>query len=143
MTLEHAMHGVLDRTLTRILAPRVRPTSFHNPFHPADPPSQWAYKLPLPFLQRTEAAFNEFESHLKRLINARRAAAALGDVREGAAGKKDLLGALIYANVPDEEEEDKEDAKKKAKLTDEEVLGNVFGIMIAGHGESRSIWWGW
>lgn len=63
--------------------------------------------------------------------------ASSSDLREGSDGRRDLLGALVYANTDVEEEDEKgEDAKKKVKVSDQDVLANMFVFLTAGHGAS-------
>ncbi|KAL8277596.1 hypothetical protein RQP46_010028 [Phenoliferia psychrophenolica] len=78
----------------------------------------WAYKLPIRKLQHVDVSYREFEVY------------------------KDLLGALIYAStdMDDEDGEDKESGteKKRATLSDDELMGNIFFFLLAGHETSAN-----
>lgn len=47
----------------------------------------------------------------------------------------------MYASASEDGESDgvEEGMKKRARLTDDEVLGNMFVIMVAGHGAQRLV----
>lgn len=71
---------------------------------------------------------------------------AQGNDVEQKRGKKDLLGALIQASAGAQGDVDEEEQKSGgekpnktgfAKLTDREVMGNIYVFLLAGHGESR------
>lgn len=69
---------------------------------------------------------------MHELLADRRASSS--DLGEGNEGRRDLLGALVYANTDVEEEEKDGDTKKKTNLTDQDVLANMFVFLTAGHG---------
>jgi hypothetical protein len=137
ITFRAATGGVLEGCFLRVVTPSVRydhalPSFFNwlNPFRA----SQWAFKLPIPRLHHVEESFTNFEAYIKGFIAHRRA--SMTDLRKADNGRTDLLGALCHASARDEEEgkaADK-DGEKKTRLSDREVLGNMFGIMVAGHG---------
>ncbi|ORY45437.1 cytochrome P450 [Leucosporidium creatinivorum] len=117
ITLAAAMHGVLDGGLIRLMCPT------------------WAVGLPIKRLQQVNQAYQEFDLYLKRMITARKATTA-SDVRETQGGRRDLLGALVHANQQETAGMDFEfnpTTKPKGTLSDDEVLGNMFVIMAAGH----------
>nr|CRX79145.1 hypothetical protein [Leucosporidium scottii] len=117
ITLAAAMHGVLDGGLIRLMCPT------------------WAAGLPIKRLQHVNQAYQEFDLYLKRMIAARQATTE-SDVRESQGGRRDLLGALVYANQQEAADRGPISSamtKPKGTLSDEEVLGNMFVIMAAGH----------
>lgn len=60
------------------------------------------------------------------------------DAQHGGDGRKDLLGALVHASTePDDEAGGAAPSKKGAQqLSDEEVHGNIYIFLLAGHGVS-------
>lgn len=93
--------------------------------------------LPIKRLQHVNEAYQEFELYLKRMIASRKATAE-SDVREARGGRRDLLGALVHASQQEASIDPLNSGKLKGTLSDEEVLGNMFVIMAAGHGESEA-----
>lgn len=58
------------------------------------------------------------------------------DLRKGEMGRDDMLGALCFASsVPEEGEVQ----KGQATFTENEVLGNSYGIMVAGHDSTAHV----
>ncbi|KDQ07348.1 hypothetical protein BOTBODRAFT_167101 [Botryobasidium botryosum FD-172 SS1] len=78
---------------------------------------RWVYRLPIKYLRDIELAFNTIFAFVRSQIAARR-----GDVQ----GKKDMCGLIVEAN-------DEDHVNPKAKLSDDEVVGNVLVSLIAGH----------
>lgn len=62
------------------------------------------------------------------------------DILSGAIPKKDVLSALVTANIAIERDASLSDAEatKVEAMTDEEVLGNMFIFLVAGHDTSAS-----
>jgi len=83
---------------------------------------QWALNLPLNYFRRIKEANLALESIVRRIIEKRRAE---GPSPQQEANEKDVFSLLMNAN----------DAEKdtKAALTDQELLSNVFLLMLAGH----------
>ncbi|KAI5475828.1 hypothetical protein MNV49_000792 [Pseudohyphozyma bogoriensis] len=108
--------------------------------HTATP--KWCYKLPIPLLRHIKECHHEFKVYLRGMIAERRAMAI--DTREDSNGKRDLLGALLYASADLEEEEERELVgdkgrdKARARLSDEELMGNLFVFLLAGHETSAN-----
>ncbi|KAI5476900.1 hypothetical protein MNV49_007072 [Pseudohyphozyma bogoriensis] len=99
-----AMLAVLDGLIARLALPKL------------------AWKLPIPYLQKMERGSKEFERAILQIIHDRNTGlTGAGEKREG---KNDLLTALIEAN----EEQD-----ASTRLTDAELLGNCFLILLAGY----------
>lgn len=102
------------------------------------------YSLPLPLkrLRHVKTCYTECDAYLARFIAERKSAD--WDLRESKSGKRDLLGALCYASAAEEsgsgseaEGEAKVDGgvkTKRTRLTDEEVMGNMYVFLLAGHG---------
>ena len=131
-----ALHGILDGAMIRVLTPEVCPLSCHCQFQLKT--IQWAYKLPIARLQHVKACYTECDDYLKSFIAQRKA--ATWDLRESDSGRRDLLGALCFASASAEEgdeemENDEGGEKKRCKLTEEEVMGNMYVFLLAGHGE--------
>lgn len=139
------MAGVLENALLKVITPNVRKKIFITLQKGALLTHsfcrvQWAYKLPVPRLHHVALCYEEFADYLKETIAERRASAA--DLRESEDGTWDVLGALVYASAEmDDEVEDglKGDEKakevKKGSLTEREVMGNMFALIGAGHGD--------
>ncbi|KAM0747788.1 cytochrome P450 [Meredithblackwellia eburnea MCA 4105] len=117
VSLRTAMHGVTQYGVHRALIP------------------QWAYKLPIPQLRHIEECFRDFELYVQEQIAERRAFSS--DPRTNPLGRKDLLGTMCYANARDSvtgvRDEIERDKDRLLALTDDELMGNMFVLMAAGH----------
>ncbi|KAF8579905.1 cytochrome P450 [Ramaria rubella] len=84
----------------------------------------WAYKLPIPLLQRflshVHLAYHELERHLRGLISESRIRG-----KEETCLQDDLLRRLVQSNALEVDPE--------KRLTDAELLSNVFIFLVAGH----------
>lgn len=83
---------------------------------------QWAYYLPIRHLRHVDSSYKSLTVMMRDLVNEKRNAG----VRERDDKSGDLLDCLVRANSEEE----------KWKLSDEEMLSNMFVLFIAGHG-----WW--
>lgn len=137
------MHGVVEGSMIRVMAPKVR-LALRNQNRKLDSDIrrgvQWSYKLPIHKLRHVDVCYREFGLYIREAIAERRQLAS--DPRESEAGRKDLLGALLYASadLDDESEgEDRGSEKKRATLTDDELMGSMYLFLLAGHGESAPL----
>ena len=81
----------------------------------------WLRKLPIKHLQETQAAYVEFGKYLQNLVD-------LGkrDEFKSGIGEDNIISALVRQSI--------EDHKLKGRvLTDDEVVGNAFIFLLAGH----------
>ncbi|GAA99649.1 uncharacterized protein L969DRAFT_86923 [Mixia osmundae IAM 14324] len=109
MPFRTALHGVLENVFTKFILPN------------------WALRLPIQKWRHTGQAFDEFERYLREMVAHRRATST--NVREGEDGREDLLGSLTHANAST----DASEPSKKLALTDQEVMGNIYIFLLAGH----------
>lgn len=130
LNLRQALHGVLTLALWKCASPPVRP----HPSLPldclrAEDARQWLYRFPIKRLHRADLAYREFGSYLLEMIRTRR--------EQGASeGRKDLLAALVEASGDGGSSESEGGGKGEEKLSDEEVQGNIYIFLLAGHGAS-------
>ncbi|KZT20301.1 cytochrome P450 [Neolentinus lepideus HHB14362 ss-1] len=110
MTFDEALLVVAKASIIRVSTPR------------------WAYKLPIENLKKIDKAYITLAEFMKRLISAKKEEfEAHGD--DTTRSRPDLLTKLVGANASESE---------KTKLSDEELVGNVFTFMFAGH-ETTSV----
>ncbi|TFK45531.1 cytochrome P450 [Heliocybe sulcata] len=82
----------------------------------------WMYKLPIPKLHTVDKAFRSASTFMRSLISAKKA--ELGSQTEDVTRSgQDLLTRLVAAS----------EAEGKNGLSDQELFGNVFIFMFAGH----------
>lgn len=84
---------------------------------------KWVYKLPLAYPRSVALAYSELEAHLRSMITQRRLDESSGS------SHSDLFSALLAGVGSDEDE-------KEPVLTTEELLGNMYIFLLAGHGSS-------
>lgn len=91
---------------------------------------------PLKIHKVANEAFVEWGKYMREMYHGKRAEVASGETREG----MDLMGALVKgAGITAESINDAKDPEKfaggppKQLLTDEEILGNAFVFILAGH----------
>ncbi|KAG5638340.1 hypothetical protein H0H81_000583 [Sphagnurus paluster] len=82
----------------------------------------WVRNLPLPGFRQVRMAFNQFSSFMQREIEAR--TMEVRNEEESADVRKDAFTMLVRAN---------EQETGKFKLDTQEVIGNVFILLFAGH----------
>ncbi|OCH86766.1 cytochrome P450 [Obba rivulosa] len=82
----------------------------------------WAYKFPIKRLREVDEAYNKLAVSLKSLVTARKAELASETSEPGSSGN-DLFTRLVSAA----------EAEGKNGLDDDELIGNVFSFMFAGH----------
>jgi cytochrome P450 len=82
---------------------------------------RWVLRLPVEYLRVTRESYLEFGGYMRELLEREK-----GKVKEGMGDTTNLLGAL--AKHAREREESGE-----AGLSDEEIIGNTFIFLIAGH----------
>lgn len=116
MSFRHALHNVLENVWWKIVLPT------------------WAYKLPFcGFVRKIGTSFDEFGMYLQEMVHDRR---QLG--REAVDRRAtDLLGALVQSSGADEEDAVpvEPEVKTSDKLSDQEVMGNIYVFLLAGHGK--------
>ncbi|KAJ8508787.1 hypothetical protein ONZ45_g8971 [Pleurotus djamor] len=103
MSVQEALRIVADTNLFAIIAPK------------------WAWKLPFKWIQDARIAHGQLTHFMQEKIDERRK--ALSSKVNGALGR-DAFSMLVAAN----EYED-----QKLRLSDDELIGNVFVILLAGH----------
>ncbi|EKD19127.1 putative cytochrome P450 monooxygenase [Drepanopeziza brunnea f. sp. 'multigermtubi' MB_m1] len=87
----------------------------------------WMLKVsPFKFHRRAYQAFLECSTYFRELLEIKKKQICLGEIDKGA---MDLLGPMIKANY----EENQTDLFVGATLTREEILGNSFIFLFAGH----------
>ena len=111
LSFRTALHGVLENVFAYMVLPDA------------------AYRLPSRRIRHIGAAFTELHTYFREMIAERRASGM--DPRESDIGRRDLLGALVFANAP--ASGDGEDGKARATLDDDEVMGNLYILLLAGH----------
>lgn len=104
MSFRDSIHVTLDNLVTLIAVPR------------------WLLKLPIENFRRTELAYNEFGKYLRSLIDVGKRRTAMHSKNAN-----NILQALIKhsGETPD-------DVKDRV-LTDDEIIGNAFIFLLAGH----------
>ncbi|EPQ50621.1 cytochrome P450 [Gloeophyllum trabeum ATCC 11539] len=104
MTFYEALIVVAKSSIVRIATPR------------------WAYKLPIRKLHDVEKAFSTLSVFMDDLIRTRKEEFAHDDVASKT--RQDLFTKLVAASGS---------ANEKNKLDDQELIGNVFTFLFAGH----------
>jgi len=104
LSFEEALNIVSEKSTVRLATP------------------EWMYRLPIPQLHEVEKAFHSVSSFMRSFITAKKAelSSQTEDLRRSG---QDLLTRLIAAN----------EAEGKNGLTNQELFGNVFTFMFAGH----------
>ncbi|EJD41255.1 cytochrome P450 [Auricularia subglabra TFB-10046 SS5] len=104
MPFGEALFTAIDTMLTRVIAPR------------------FLYALPIKGLKKSDVAYTELQSYIKQMIaEARTKGKGIGDGDSSEAA--DLFRRLVEAN----------DAEDGARLTDNELLSNIYVFFLAGH----------
>ncbi|TFK68804.1 cytochrome P450 [Pluteus cervinus] len=80
---------------------------------------KWVSKLPIPEFWRYQVAFNKLKDFMHAQITERR-----HSIQGGSPLRNDVFTMLVKAN---------EDEEAKFRLDDEELIGNIFVMFIAGH----------
>ncbi|KAK7034559.1 hypothetical protein VNI00_012406 [Paramarasmius palmivorus] len=116
MTVQGALRLIADSVTFTLFAPK------------------WLKALPLKWIQESHDAHVELSVFMKEQIELRKATISSVPSQAGhesdqsdAAVKNNLLNLLVQAS---------EDEEGKYKLDDEELIGNVFLLLLAGHGRS-------
>jgi len=112
LSLQEALHIISLHTLTRIATPRFL---YHVPF--------------LSTLQLLDRAYSTINSFMQKQIESRKA--DLAGSEKGLGDRPDVFSRLIQANADEYE-------AQKFKLTDQELIGNTFVLMFAGHDTTGS-----
>lgn len=120
MSYKDALETLLSNILWMIILPR------------------WILRYsPLQAHKKTYQAFVEWGQYMRELYQNKRSEVAGGESTEG----MDLMGALVKGagmnqdnlNADGSSTADKADSSKKQLLTDEEIFGNAFVFILAGH----------
>ncbi|KAF8216595.1 cytochrome P450 [Mycena galopus ATCC 62051] len=85
----------------------------------------WVFKLPIPHLQKVEAAYDVLTRHMNGLIQSHRV-----DSINERSRKYDVFSLLLDAR----------EAEGKLSMTDGEIMGNTFFVLWAGHETMSHIW---
>ncbi len=94
--------------------------------------TQWLEWLPLPQLKRAKLFKRELDSYMHEMVLKRREDIAAGKE------KKDLLTALVQAVAREKSAANKTSLGAKVEvMDDEELIGNMFIFLLAGHETSE------
>ncbi|KAH7919052.1 cytochrome P450 [Leucogyrophana mollusca] len=85
----------------------------------------WAWKLPVPWVRRTRRAYDSMRAFMHTQVSERRKAMHEGGRDNGSGKAKDIFSLLVQAS------EGK--GNEKMALNDDELIGNIFTLMFAGH----------
>jgi cytochrome P450 len=103
MSFRESIHITLDNLVTLIAVPRL------------------LLNVPIPHLQRTKKAYLEFGKYLRDLVD-------LGKRRHSLkSGNNSILSELVAHSADSSED------SKTRPLTDDEIIGNAFIFLLAGH----------
>ncbi|KAK7034506.1 hypothetical protein VNI00_012353 [Paramarasmius palmivorus] len=105
MTVQEAIRTVLDANMLLAFAP------------------EWFLKLPFGEMKRSRKAYNQLTKFMKDQVVLRKEEVRSQTKEEY---KRDAFSMLVQAN-------ESEDGSPKNKLNDEELIGNVFVMLFAGH----------
>ncbi|KXS99863.1 hypothetical protein AC578_4466 [Pseudocercospora eumusae] len=114
MTYKDALETLLHSVIPLMLLPR------------------WLMKcLPFEGLRRADQSLTEWGQYMREMYEEKRKEVKRGESTEG----MDLMGALVKGSgqTADVLNSDAEKAQAKQLLTDEEILGNSFVFILAGH----------
>ncbi|KXT00831.1 hypothetical protein AC579_8014 [Pseudocercospora musae] len=114
MTYKDALETLLHSLIPLMLLPR------------------WLMKwLPFEGLRRAEQSLTEWGQYMREMYEEKRKEVKRGESTEG----MDLMGALVKGSGQTEDvlNSDVEKAQSKQLLTDEEIMGNSFVFILAGH----------
>lgn len=104
MPFGEALFTAIDTMLIRVIAPR------------------FLYTLPIEGLKKSDVAYSELQRYIKQMIvEARTKGKGIGEGDSNEAA--DLFRRLVEAN----------DAEDGARLTDDELLSNIYVFFLAGH----------
>ncbi|KAG8761432.1 hypothetical protein FRC14_003845 [Serendipita sp. 396] len=94
---------------------------------------KWLFKLPFKKLQNIYEEYESIKSFIREEVAIRRSkireAVDMGEVDREAAVQFDVFSRLVLAN---------ETADSKSGLSDEELIGNTFALLFAGHDTTAS-----
>lgn len=79
-------------------------------------------RLPIKALQEAKLAYTEFRNYLQALVDAER-----NHIEDSRTGLNSVLKALVDNSV------DNPSSKERRVLTNEELIGNAFVILLGGH----------
>ncbi|KAF4564657.1 alcohol dehydrogenase [Pleurotus pulmonarius] len=105
MSVQEALRIVADTHMFSIVAPN------------------WIYKLPVKWIQETRIAHEQLAKFMRDQVADRKQALHAAESDKGALGR-DAFSMLVAAN---------ESENEKLKLSDQELIGNVFVMLFAGH----------
>ncbi|KZV92266.1 cytochrome P450 [Exidia glandulosa HHB12029] len=93
-------------------------TMFHRVLAP-----RWLYSLPIETLKKSDEAYGELQRYIKQMIAEARASGAAPGADAESSEAADLFRRLVDAN----------DEEQGARLTDDELLSNIYVFFLAGH----------
>ena len=111
MSYTYAIHCLLDNILLQFLIPRWLLTS-----------------VPLARFRKAEEAYREWGNYMKEAVAAKKKDLETADGNNK--DQMDLLAQLVKGQIASENSKEK---SKDVPLTDSEVLGNMFVLILAGH----------
>ncbi|KAF5356947.1 hypothetical protein D9756_006377 [Leucocoprinus leucothites] len=80
---------------------------------------KWAFKLPIERLRKAKQAHDQLLGFMQEQVDERKK-----EIRNGTSQRDDVFTRLVQAN---------EDEESKFRLGDDELIGNVFIMLFAGH----------
>lgn len=107
MSYTYAIHCLLDNILLQFIFPRWLLT-----------------RLPFKIFRKADEAYSEWGNYMKEAVENKKQVLKSGD---NAKDEMDILGQLVRGQVMGK------DAKGSQTLTDSEILGNMFVLILAGH----------
>lgn len=113
MSYTYAIHCLLDNILLQFLIPR------------------WLLvRLPGVTPKKANEAYHEWGNYMKELLAGKKK-----DIESGMASKEtnDILTQLVKQQLVDQDADEKSTSATKLPLTETEVLGNMFVLILAGH----------
>ncbi|KAF7426204.1 hypothetical protein PC9H_008571 [Pleurotus ostreatus] len=105
MSVQEALRIVADTHMFSVIAPK------------------WVYKLPIKWIQESRIAHEQLAKFMRDQVADRKQALHAAQSDKGALGR-DAFSMLVAAN---------ESENEKLKLSDQELIGNVFIMLFAGH----------
>lgn len=109
MSYTYAIHCLLDNILLQLVMPR------------------WLMaRLPVKAVRKADEAYQEWGNYMKEAVSSKKALLKKSD---GSKESMDILGQLVKGQVASEGSK----SAKDSTLTDSEILGNMFVLILAGH----------
>jgi len=128
MSYTDALGSILHNILTLLITPRFL-LSEQDPLSPLRTFTDCSENLPFKATKETYTSFIEWGKYMEEMFQSKKAAVLAGE--EG--DQMDLMVALLKGAGITKENAEKGDKGSLQSLTDEEILGNAFVFILAGH----------